>query len=246
MSLDRTDIAKRAAARAALEHVENGMRLGLGTGSTAWWFVELLAERARAERLKVTCVPTSVQTARQAEKAGLRVTTLDEAGWLDLTVDGTDEFDPDLNLIKGGGGALLQEKIVATASDRMIVIADESKQVETLGRFPLPAEVVTFGWETTKALIEETLEGLDVDGRSSVLRLAKDEPFLTDNGNFILDCDLKRIGDPEDVSSALNQIAGVIETGLFIDVADTVIVGYEDDSVESLTLDDEDGAEFVD
>lgn len=245
MSLDRKDLAKRAAARAALQHVEDGMRLGLGTGSTAWWFTELLAERAKAERLDIACVPTSLQTARQAEKAGLRVTSLDEAGWLDLTVDGADEFDPDLNLIKGGGGALLQEKIVATASDRMIVITDVSKQVETLGRFPLPVEVVTFGWETTKALVEETLEELDVDGRRTTLRLDRDEPFLTDNGNFILDCHLGRIGDPEDVSSALNQIAGVIETGLFIDIADTVIVGYEDESVETLTL-DEDGAEFVD
>ena len=139
--LDARDIAKRAAARAAAEHVETGMRLGLGTGSTAAWFVEELGARARRERLDLVCVPTSLRTGHLAERAGLRLVTLDEAGWLDLTVDGTDEFDVDLNLIKGGGGALLQEKIVATASDRVIVISDASKQVETLGAFPLPVDV---------------------------------------------------------------------------------------------------------
>ncbi|HKK35537.1 MAG TPA: ribose-5-phosphate isomerase RpiA [Paracoccaceae bacterium] len=238
--LDRSEIAKRAAARAALKEVEDGMRLGLGTGSTAAWFVRLLGERAKRDRLDVTCVPTSVRTARLAEKAGLRLTTLDEAGWLDLTVDGADEFDPDLDLIKGGGGALLQEKIVATASDRMIVIADPSKRVQTLGAFPLPVEIVTFGWETTKAIVEETLEDLDVGGRLTTLRLDRDEPFLTDCGNFIIDLHLKRIGDAEETAAALNMIAGVVETGLFVGVADTVIVGHGDDRAEVLTLDEED------
>jgi ribose 5-phosphate isomerase A len=241
--LDRSEIAKRAAARAALDEVEDGMRLGLGTGSTAKWFVELLGARARRERLDVTCVPTSVRTARLAEKAGLRLTTLDEAGWLDLTVDGADEVDGDLNLIKGGGGALLQEKIVATASDRMIVIADPSKRVDVLGAFPLPVEIVTFGWETTKAIVEETLEELDVGGRLTTLRLDRDEPFLTDCGNFIIDLHLKRIGDAEETAAALLSIAGVVETGLFVDVADTVIVGHGDDRVETFSLDDEDGDE---
>ena len=241
--LDRSEIAKRAAAAAALEEVEDGMRLGLGTGSTARWFVELLGERVKRERLDVTCVPTSVRTARLAEKAGLRLTTLDEAGWLDLAVDGADEVDPDLNLIKGGGGALLQEKIVATASDRMIVIADASKTVERLGAFPLPVEIVTFGWETTKAIVEETLETLDVGGRLTTLRLDRDEPFLTDCGNFIIDLHLKRVGDAEDVAAALNMIAGVVETGLFVDVCETLIVGHGDESVEVTTLDDEDGDE---
>jgi len=238
--LDRSEIAKRAAARAALKEVEDGMRLGLGTGSTAAWFVRLLGERAKRDRLDVTCVPTSVRTARLAEKAGRRLTTLDEAGWLDLTVDGADEFDPDLDLIKGGGGALLQEKIVATASDRMIVIADPSKRVQTLGAFPLPVEIVTFGWETTKAIVEETLEDLDVGGRLTTLRLDRDEPFLTDCGNFIIDLHLKRIGDAEETAAALNMIAGVVETGLFVGVADTVIVGHGDDRAEVLTLDEED------
>ncbi|MEM6439237.1 MAG: ribose-5-phosphate isomerase RpiA [Pseudomonadota bacterium] len=234
------DPAKRAAARAALGQVEDGMRLGLGTGSTAAWFVQLLGERARREKLDLTCVPTSRRTALLAEKHGLRQTTLDEAGWLDLTVDGADEFDGDLNLIKGGGGALLQEKIVATASDRMVVIADAGKQVETLGAFPLPIEIVAFGWETTKAIVEDALEDLDVDGRRATLRLDRDEPFLTDCGNFILDLHLKRIGDAEDAAATLVSIAGVVETGLFVDIADAVIIGHEDESADLLSLEDED------
>lgn len=237
--LDAKDIGKRAAANAALEHVRSGMRLGLGTGSTAAWFVDLLAARAKREGLDLTCVPTSLRTARQAERAGLSLATLDDAGWLDLVVDGADEFDPELNLIKGGGGALLQEKIVATASDRMIVVTDRSKQVETLGAFPLPVEIVTFGWETTKAIVEETLEELDVDGKLATLRLDGDEPYLTDCGNFIVDLHLHRIGDPEDLAVALTQIAGVVETGLFVDVADLVIVGHDDESVDLLTVEDD-------
>ncbi len=240
MGLDRSEIAKRAAAKAALDLVRDGMRLGLGTGSTAKWFVDLLGERAKAEGLELTCVATSLRTARQAESVGLKVVTLDEAGWLDLTVDGADEFDPDLNLIKGGGGALLQEKIVATASDRMVVIADQGKQVETLGAFPLPVEIVTFGWETTKAIVEETLEDMDVGGTLTTLRMDGDEPYVTDCGNFIIDCRLKRIGDADELASQLNAIPGVVETGLFIDICDRVIVGYEDGGVEILEIDDED------
>ena len=240
MSLDRKEIAKRAAAAAAVALVEDGHRLGLGTGSTAKWFVELLAERAKAEGLDLVCVPTSLRTARQAQAAGLKVVTLDEAGWLDLTIDGADEFDPDLNLIKGGGGALLQEKIVATASDRMVVIADQGKQVEHLGNFPLPVEIVTFGWETTKAIVEETLEDMDVEGKIATLRMDKDEPYITDNGNFIIDCHLRRLGDAEELALALNMIPGVVETGLFVDIADSVIIGYEDGTTEILSLDDED------
>lgn len=243
MSLDRKEIAKRAAAQAAVALVEDGMRLGLGTGSTAKWFVELLAERARAERMELVCVPTSLRTARQAQAAGLKVVTLDEAGWLDLTVDGADEFDTDLNLIKGGGGALLQEKIVATASDRMVVISDASKQVEHLGAFPLPVEIATFGWETTKAIVEETLEDMDVGGKIATLRMDKDEPYITDNGNFIIDCHLRRIGDAEELALSLNMIPGVVETGLFVDVADAVIIGYEDGTTETLSIDDDEEEE---
>ena len=180
----------------------------------------------RADGLEVTCVPTSSRTRNLAEQLGLTVTSLDEIGWLDLTVDGADEYDPDLNLIKGGGGALLQEKIVATASDRMVVIADDTKAVPQLGAFPLPVEIVKFGWETTKAIIDDTLQDFDVGGRLVTLRLSQEQPYITDEGHYILDLHLHRIAAPEILGPALNQIPGVVETGLFIDIADVVAVGY--------------------
>ena len=164
---------------------------------------------------------------------GINVISLDEAKWLDLTIDGADEFDADLNLIKGGGGALLQEKIVATASDQMVVIADAGKEVETLGAFPLPVEVIPFGWQTTQALIEEILVSMDVLGRNATLRMNGDAPFVTDEGNHILDLHLKRIGNARQLAMVLNQIPGVVENGLFIDICDTVIIGYGDGTVET-------------
>ena len=224
--IEPAERAKRAAAQRALGFVEDGMRLGLGTGSTASWFVRLLAERARLEGLSLTCVPTSSKTRDLAVSLGLAVATLDEVGWLDLTVDGADEFDPQLNLIKGGGGALLQEKIVATASDQMLVISDDTKAVSVLGAFPLPVEVVTFGWETTKAIVEDALSEHDVDGTKVSLRLSREQPFVTDERHYILDLHLRRIGDPEALNAALNLIPGVVETGLFIDIADAVSIGY--------------------
>jgi len=246
--LSATDIAKRAAALRALEYVEPGMRLGLGTGSTAAWFVELLGRRVREDKLDVIGVPTSVRTGELAESVGVRLTTLDDAGWLDLTVDGTDEFDADLNLIKGGGGALLQEKIVANATSRMIVLADPTKRVEVLGAFPLPVEIVPFAWETTKAIVEEKLEGHDVGGRVATLRLHRDEPFITDEGHFIIDLHLKVIHEPRKLALMLNQVPGVVENGLFIDIADGVIVGREDGDAEVIgQLDnDERGNIFAD
>jgi ribose 5-phosphate isomerase A len=235
-NLTPADLGKRAAAARALGYVEPGMRLGLGTGSTATWFVKLLGERIRANGLSgIIGVPTSVATGKLAEYERVPLTTLDEAGWLDLTVDGTDEFDPGLTLIKGGGGALLQEKIVACASDRMIVIADPSKRVATIGAFPLPIEVVPFGWEVTKAIVDATLGECDVDTRRSTLRLKRDEPFLTDGGHFILDLHLGRIGNPALLSARLTAIPGVIETGLFVGIADTVIVGHPGGDAEVVT-----------
>ncbi len=189
------DTAKFVAAKRATEFVADGMKVGLGTGSTAAWLVRCLGERVREEGLKITGVPTSSRTAELARQVGIKVITLDEARWLDLTIDGADEFDPELNLIKGGGGALLQEKIVATASDQMIVIADVTKQVDQLGAFPLPIEVIPFGWQTTKALVEETLHALDVMGQKTTLRMNGDRPFVTDEGNYILDLHLHRIGN---------------------------------------------------
>ena len=230
--LSPIDKAKFVAAKRAVDFVEDGMRVGLGTGSTAAWMVRCLGELVRDEGLKIVGVPTSARTADLARQVGIKVVSLDEAKWLDLTIDGADEFDANLNLIKGGGGALLQEKIVATASDQMIVIADVAKEVSMLGSFPLPVEVVPFGWRTTKALIEETLVSLDVLGRSATLRLNQDRPFVTDEGNYIVDLHLHRIGNPRQMALVLNQIPGVVENGLFIDICDIVVIGHGDGRAE--------------
>ncbi|PRY23728.1 ribose-5-phosphate isomerase [Aliiruegeria haliotis] len=230
--LSPIDRAKFVAARRSCDYVESGMRVGLGTGSTAAWMVRCLGERVQAEGLDIIGVPTSSRTADLARQLGIRVASLDEVKWLDVTIDGADEFDSNLNLIKGGGGAALQEKIVATASDRMVVIADAAKEVRALGAFPLPVETVPFGWQTTQALIEETLVNMDVMGRESTLRMNDDVPFITDEGNYVLDLHLNRIGNPRQLSLVLNQIPGVVENGLFIDICDVVIVGHSDGAVE--------------
>ncbi|MEX0309984.1 MAG: ribose-5-phosphate isomerase RpiA [Tateyamaria sp.] len=226
------DKAKYVAARRAADLVQDGMRVGLGTGSTAAWMVRRIGERVREEGLKIKGVPTSTRTAQLAREVGIEVISLDQAGWLDLTIDGADEFDGELNLIKGGGGAHLQEKIVATASDQMIVIADAGKEVETLGAFPLPVEVIPFGWQTTRTLIEETLDTMDVLGTSAVLRMNGEAPYVTDEGNHILDLHLQRIGNARQLALVLNQVPGVVENGLFIDVCDKVVIGHGDGRVE--------------
>lgn len=230
--LSPIDKAKFVAAKKAAEYVEDGMRVGLGTGSTAAWLVWCLGEMVRDEGLRIKGVPTSTRTAELAREVGIEVISLDSAKWLDLTIDGADEFDGNMNLIKGGGGALLQEKIVATASDQMVVIADIGKEVETLGAFPLPVEVIPFGWQTTQALIEETLVSMDVLGRTSTLRMNGQSPFVTDEGNHILDLHLNRIGDARQLSMVLNQMPGVVENGLFVDICDVVVIGYGDGRVE--------------
>ncbi|MGO4704467.1 ribose-5-phosphate isomerase RpiA [Microvirga sp. 2MCAF38] len=222
---------KRAAAERAAALVTDGMRLGLGTGSTAAFFVTAIAERVR-NGLKVVGVPTSEATRTQAEREGVPLTTLDETPELDLTVDGADELDDGLRLIKGGGGALLREKIVAAASARMIVIADGSKRVAQLGRFPLPIEVVPFGLKATEHAIARLLkdQGLHVDLR--LRRAANGEPFVTDGGHFILDAHVERIGNPERLASSLNAIPGVVETGLFIGLATGAILATAEGLVE--------------
>ena len=230
--LSPIDKAKFVAAKRAAEFVESGMRVGLGTGSTAAWLVRCLGEMVREEGLKFRGVPTSTRTAELAREVGIEVVSLDEARWLDLTIDGADEFDAELNLIKGGGGALLQEKIVATAPDQLLVIADAAKEVEHLGAFPLPVEVIPFGWPTTQALIEETLVAMDVMGRGATLRMTGDRPFITDEGNHILDLHLGRIGNARQLAMVLNQIPGVVENGLFIDICDIVVIGYGDGRIE--------------
>ncbi len=230
--LSPIDKAKFVAAKKATDYVQSGMKVGLGTGSTAAWLVRCLGELVQDKGLRIKGVPTSTRTAELARDVGIDVISLDEAKWLDVCIDGADEYDGSLNLIKGGGGALLQEKIVATASDQMVVIADVSKKVETLGAFPLPVEVIPFGWQTTKTLIEETLIGLDVLGQTTSLRMNGSAPFITDEGNHILDLRLNRIGNARQLSLVLNQIPGVVENGLFIDICDAVVIGYGDGRVE--------------
>jgi ribose 5-phosphate isomerase A len=218
---------KRAAAARAIDFVRSGMRLGLGTGSTARHFVELLAERVRTG-LDVIAVPTSEATRAQAERAGIALTTLDETPELDLTVDGADEIAPDLTLIKGGGGALLREKIVASASAHMIVIADASKWVPVLGRFPLPIEILPFGAAATRRAVEAGVAEIGCPG-PALLRKAKDgHAFVTDGGHWLLDAHLQRIADPGALAGKLSTIPGVMEHGLFIGIARTAILAGPD------------------
>lgn len=217
---------KIEAARVALDHVADGARLGIGTGSTAEEFVRLLAERV-ATGLKVVGVPTSERTAALCTELGVPLSTLDETPELDLTIDGADEIDPALSLIKGGGGALLREKIVAAASSRMIVIADRSKLVDTLGRFPLPIEVNRFGLRATEIAIAAASAKIGLSGPVTV-RMTAGVPFITDGGHFILDASFGRIPDPRALSSALHAIPGVVEHGLFIGLASMAIVAGSD------------------
>lgn len=218
---------KRAAAARALTLVSDGMKLGLGTGSTAKHFVALLGDRVR-DGLDVVGVPTSEATRAQAQAAGIRLATLDEFPELDLTVDGADELDDALNLVKGGGGALLREKIVAAASRRMVVIADASKRVARLGRFPLPIEVVPFGLEATRRAVARAIA---VSGASGELRLRSatdNAPYVTDGGHFILDAHLGTIEAPDALAAALATVPGVVEHGLFLGLATGAVLATED------------------
>jgi ribose 5-phosphate isomerase A len=214
---------KRAAAARALDFVRPGMRLGLGTGSTARHFVELLGKRVGAG-LSVVAVPTSEATRRDAERVGVPLTTLDETPELDLTIDGADEIAPDLALIKGGGGALLLEKIVASASARMVVIADESKWVPILGRFPLPVEVVQFGLAATRRAVEAAAATAGAPGPALLRRTKDGHAFVTDQGHWILDVALERIPDPRALADRLDAVVGVVEHGLFIGLAQTAVL----------------------
>ena len=230
-NLSPKDQAKFVAAKRACEFVEDGMKLGLGTGSTAAWMVRCLADRIDKEGLRVKGVPTSSRTADLAEELGIETISLDQAGQLDLTIDGTDEFDENLNLVKGGGGALLQEKVVAAASDKMIVIADTGKSVNQLGKFPLPVEVLGFGINSSQSLVEKLLHSQDVDQSIIKTRMSNNLPFITDEGNYILDLHLGRIGDPATLNVTLNQVPGVVENGLFVNMCDLILIGDEDGTV---------------
>ena len=217
-----SDSLKRRAAEAALAFVEDGMSLGLGSGSTAAHFVRLLGERV-AGGLRIVGVPTSRGTEALAREVGVPLAALDGIAELDLDVDGADEIGPSLSLIKGGGGALLREKIVAHASRRMIVIADSSKQVAMLGAFPLPIEVMAFGLSATARAIERAAGGLGLNG-AIALRRDGGSPFVTDSGNHVLDASFGRIPDPEALANRLSGIPGVVEHGLFIGLADLALV----------------------
>lgn len=217
MSMDEL---KKAAAAEALTLVESGMRLGLGTGSTAKIFVDLLAERMKREGLKLVAVPTSEATRLQAETLSIPLTTLDETPELDLAIDGADELDADLNLIKGGGAAHLREKIVELSAKRFVVIADETKEVKTLGKFPLPLEVVPFGLEATRHRLMRVIEASGLAGTLHLRMKADGSVVKTDGGNLILDAHLGAIADPARLASALDHVTGLVEHGLFIGMAE--------------------------
>lgn len=210
---------KKLAGEKAVEQIEEGMILGLGTGSTVKYSILKIGEMIREENLEVKGIPTSMSTKKLAKKENIPLTTLEENPEIDLTIDGADEVDSSLNLIKGGGGALVREKIVAYHSKKEIIVVDDSKVAKALGlNFAVPVEVVKFGWTATKKVLEE-LE-CEVE-----LRTIMDEVYITDNGNYILDCDFGRIREVEELESEINGIPGVVENGLFVDLADVAIVG---------------------
>jgi len=209
---------KELAGRAAAKLVRDGDIVGLGTGSTAYFAVVALGERVRAG-LKIAGIPTSVRTEELARQLGIPLTTLDEHPEIDITIDGADEVDPHLNLIKGGGGAMLREKIIASASKRMVVVADSTKIVPWLGKFPLPVEIIPFA----RATLEKQIAAL---GATTKLRMKLDgTPYVTDEGNQILDCSFGKISDPAKLARALNDLPGLVEHGLFIGLAKLAIVG---------------------
>ena len=225
------DEQKKAAAVAALEYVKAGSKVGLGTGSTANHFITALAEKVRGG-FDVECVATSRASFQLASSLGLRMTTLEKQSHLDVTVDGADEFDGNFQLIKGGGGALLVEKIVATSSRYMVVIADQSKKVNALGKFPLPVEVVPFGVNATAWKIERALKLCDLKGKMQ-LRLKDGKPFVTDSGNAIIDVTIGHIPEPRRLDNLIKSIPGVVDHGLFIDICGIIMMGT-DDGVQTL------------
>lgn len=215
---------KRKVGEQAAQLVKAGMIAGIGTGSTAYWLIMALGEKVR-QGLDIRCVPTSRETARLAAVQQIPLIELNDAGVIDITIDGADEIDPQLQLIKGGGGALLQEKMVAAASRQLVIIADHTKLVQRLGAFPLPVEVIPFGWKQVQRHIEAQF------GINSSLRLKEGAPLVTDHGHYMLDCHFKQIPDAPALNIALNTIPGVVDNGLFINMTTHTIIGYPDGTV---------------
>ena len=212
---------KKTAGIHAAKYVKNGMKVGLGTGSTVKYTILELGRRIKEENLEIMCVPTSIATEKLSIENDIQLHELSSLDGLDLVIDGADEFDKDLTLIKGGGGALVREKIIAQASKQMIVVADDSKKVESLGRFPLPVEVIQFSWKETRRQISQ-ITGLPESKIEK--RNQNNNSFITDNGNFILDLHLETIENPKKLESDLNKLAGVLDCGLFINIADIVVL----------------------
>lgn len=223
----QVNIAKKAAAEQAATYVRPGMTVGLGTGSTAYYAIMRIGEMVRGG-LDIKAVATSEESEELARAQEITIIPFGEVQKIDVDIDGADEADAQLRLIKGGGGALLREKIVAAASDRMIIIADEGKVVQQLGQFPLPVEIIPFAWELTFRKLEQL-------HARPVLRKKEGQLFITDNGNYIADCHYERIADPEALHAQLNDIPGVVENGLFIGMADLLIVGREDGAVREIS-----------
>ncbi len=219
--------AKKIAAEHAVTLVESGMVVGLGTGSTAYWAIEKIGERVKSGKLKIRAIATSNRSEEQALSLGIPIITFADIDQIDITIDGADEADHALNLIKGGGGALLREKIVASNSRKMIVIADERKLVRHLGKFPLPVETNIFGWE-------KTFQRLESLGCIPTLRMEGERPYITDNNNYIIDCSFGEISDPPALHDRINAIVGVVENGLFIGLASKLIAGCDDGQVKIL------------
>jgi len=217
---------KRMAAEKAVSYIQDGMVIGLGTGSTAYWAIRELGRRVK-EGLSIQAIATSKQSEAHARRMGIPIVTFAEFASIDITIDGADEVDGSLQVIKGGGGALLREKIVACASSELIIIVDDEKPVDQLGKFPLPVEVVPFGSELT-------IRRLRALGCEPVLRLQEDVPFVTDNGNYTVDCHFGRIENPAELHAAINAIVGVVDNGLFLDMASRVIIGRSDSTVTEL------------
>jgi len=212
--------AKQAAAHKAVQYIKDGMIVGLGTGSTAYWAIQYLGEKVK-QGMRITAIATSDETERLALECGIKVSEMDAVDYIDIDIDGADEIDRRLNLIKGGGGALLREKIVAAGSKTFIVIADGSKMVEMLGQFPLPVEIIPFGWQ-------HTARHLALLGCQTTLRQKEAKPFITDNGNYILDCQFGPIPDPAVLQQQINNTPGVVENGLFVKMATRIVIGYDD------------------